>query len=95
MLVTQAIIGHHAVVRRVAMMDQFCTGLNTLGVLEEIRNLPSEFQKLFVPSLNFKTPSCLRRLLKLPVDGNKKCKDVVDRLLRFVDNSSEEGNTAI
>lgn len=51
--------------------------------------------KLFVPSLNFKTPSYLRRLLKLPVDGNKKCKDVVDRLLRFVDNSSEEGNTAI
>ena len=54
LLVTQAINGHHAFVRRVAMMDQFCTGLNTLGVLQEIRNLPSEFQKLFVPSLDFR-----------------------------------------
>lgn len=94
MLVTQAIIGHHAVVRRVAMMDQFCCGLNTLGVLKEIRKLPSEFQKLFVPSLALKTPSYLRGLLKLPVDGNEKCKKVVDKLLRFVDESSENGKMA-
>ena len=94
MLVTQAIIGHHAVVRRVAMMDQFCCGLNTLGVLQEIRKLPSEFQKLFFPSLALKTPSYLRGLLKLPVDGNEKCKKVVDKLLRFVDESSENGKMA-
>jgi len=94
LLVTQAIIGHHAVVRRVPMMDQFCSGLNTLGVLQEIRDLPTEFQKLFVPSFAFKTPSYLRKLLKLPVDRNEKCKAVVEKLLRFVDNSSEEGNAA-
>lgn len=92
MLVTQAIIGHHAV--QTSGNDGSILHC-TLGVLQEIHNLPSEFQKLFVPSLDFKTPSYLRRLLKLPVDGKKKCKDVVDRLLRFVEKSSEEGNTAI
>lgn len=73
------------------MMDQFAHGLNTNGVLQEIRRLPSEFQELFVPSLALKTPSYLRGLLKLPVGGNEKCQDVVEKLLHFIDETSEEG----
>ena len=57
MLVTQTVIGRHAVIRRVAMMDQFAHGLNALGLLQEIRKLPSQFEELFVPSLALKTPS--------------------------------------
>ena len=66
----QAIIGHYAVVHRIPMMEQFCSGLKTLGVLEKIRKQPLSFQTLFIPVSSERNGAYLRGLLKSKKEGN-------------------------
>ena len=89
-MVIQSIVGHHAVARRLPMLDQFAMGLKTLNVLDEIRSNPQDFKKIFVHSSVTKTPDYVKALLKIPQDG-KKCTDVCNMLIQYIDECLEEG----
>ncbi|CAB3977887.1 Hypothetical predicted protein [Paramuricea clavata] len=46
--IAEAMVSYHVLVKRAVMLDNFAKGLQTLGVLEEIRKNPSQFEEVFL-----------------------------------------------
>ena len=63
--IAEAIVFYHVVVKKAVMLDNFCKGLEVLGVLEEIKKNPSQF-----PS----TTAVLGKLLYQPEVPDLKCR---------------------
>ncbi|XP_028414622.1 G2/M phase-specific E3 ubiquitin-protein ligase-like [Dendronephthya gigantea] len=89
--VVQAIIAHCAVVKNVPMLEQFVSGLKTLGVIDVIRRYPDKFLQHFVHCAKTKTREYLKGLLKLKETGIEASGLAVFNMLqRFVEECSEE-----
>lgn len=46
--IAEAIVLYHDLVKKVAMLDNFAKGLETLGILDEIKKNPRQFEPFFL-----------------------------------------------
>ena len=94
-MIAQDFLTHEAITRRLPVIDQFCSGLESLGFLDMIRQLPSVFEPLFIHTKADITPEGILDLIQfLDVmdSGEDFCAELVKR---FVSDASKEGEVYI
>lgn len=72
------------------MLDNFAKGLATLGVIEEIRKDPHQFEEMFVHYKNSIQASTVLDKVKLVT----KDKTIQGLVTSFINNASHQGNNA-
>lgn len=71
------------------MLDNFAKGLATLGVIEEIRKDPHQFEEMFVHYKNSIQASTVLNKVKLVT----KDKTIQGLVTSFINNASHQGTT--
>lgn len=91
-MVVQCLITHLVVGRRIAMLDQFASGLQTLGFLSAIRTESAVFEELFVSTSKL-TPDAVKSLIRLKpgTSGSDAAMAVLANIHAIVEESDEEG----
>lgn len=91
-MVVQCLIQHLVLSKRVATLDQFSTGLETLGVLNAVRAKPAVFQALFISSTSRITPNTAKQLFRLkPTSGScTAAAAVFNMVTKYIEESSED-----
>ena len=85
--IAEAIVFYHVMIKKAVMLDNFCKGLEVLGVLEEIRKNPSQFESVFIHNEEELTTSAvLAKILYRPEVRELKC-----RFEAFVEDLSKPG----
>ena len=96
-MVVQCLIQHLVLSKRVATLDQFSTGLETLGVLNAVRANPAVFQALFISSTSRITPNTTKQLFRLkPTSGTcTAAAAVFNMVTKYIEESSEGGKYCV
>ena len=85
--IAEAIVFYHVMIKKAVMLNNFCKGLEVLGVLEEIRKNPSQFESVFIHNEEELTTSAvLAKILYPPEVPELKC-----RFEAFVEDLSKPG----
>ena len=86
--IAEAIVFYHVMIKKAVMLDNFCKGLEVLGVLEEIKKNPSQFESVFIHNEEELTTSAvLAKVLYQPEVPKLKC-----RFEAFIQDLSKPGN---
>ena len=86
--IAEAIVFYHVVVKKAVMLDNSCKDLEVLGVLEEIKKNPSQFESVFIHNEEeLTTSSVLANILYRPEVPELKC-----RFEALVRDLSKPGN---
>lgn len=68
-MVVQGLITHLVLSKRIAMLDQFAAGLETLNVLPAVRDKPAIFESLFVASARRISPDSVKKCVQVETFG--------------------------
>ena len=94
----QCLITHLVVGRRIAMLDQFASGLQTLGLLSAVRSNSAVFEEMFVSTTKI-TPEEVKSLIRVKLCGSSNTSDastaVLASIQKFVESSDEEGKNQV
>ncbi len=71
-ILAEAIITYHVLVKQIAMLDNFAKGLDTLGVLNAICMKPYQFEHQFVYYNKVQASTVLKRLKFITEDESIK-----------------------
>ncbi|CAB3988806.1 G2 M phase-specific E3 ubiquitin- ligase-like [Paramuricea clavata] len=84
--IAEAMVSYHVLVKRAVMLDNFAKGLQTLGILEEIRKNPSQFEEVFLHNENAVSASAvLQSIVFKPEDAT-----MYAMLASFINDASEQ-----
>ena len=84
----QIAVFYHVMIKKAVMLDNFCKGLEVLGVLEKIKKNPSQFESVFIHNEEELTTSAvLAEVLYQPEVPKLKC-----RFEAFIQDLSKPGN---
>ena len=83
--------------KRIATLDQFSTGLETLGVLNAIRAKPAVFEALFVSSTSRITPNGVKQIFRLKPTSSTctAAITVFNMVKKYIEESSEDGRSKV
>ena len=82
---------------RVATLDQFPNGLETLGVLNAVRAKPAVFKALFNPSTSRIAPNTAKQLFRLKPTSDSCTAATADFNMdtKYIEESSEDGKYCV
>ncbi len=89
--IAQEFLVHEALLRRQPSIDQLCTGLQSLGLLDVMKRLPTSFEPLFVYHEGGLTAEKLVRYLRFPCELSEEEKATSEMVKRFLSEATEEG----
>ena len=69
------------------MLDNFAKGLQTLGILDEIRKNPSQFQEVFLHSENTVSASAVLQSISFESENTT----MYSMLANFINDASQHG----
>ena len=84
-------IYHEALVRRIAVFTQFCSGLQALNFLEAMRQIPDTFRPLFVYEEVHNVSDIVIGCLSFPTVMSARQEAVGSFLMKYLRDSSELG----
>lgn len=92
-MVVQGLITHLVLSKRIAMLDQFAAGLETLDVLPAVRDKPAIFESLFVASARRISPESVKSVFKLKPSASQctEATTIFNMVKNYIEDSSEEG----
>ena len=82
---------HEALVRRIAVLTQFCSGLQSLNFLEVMRQIPDTFRPLFVYEEAQNASEIVISCLSFPTVMSTRQEAVGSLLRKYLRDSSELG----
>lgn len=86
-------ITHLVVGRRIALLEQFANGLQTLDVLSAVRTNPAAFEELFVSTTKITSDAVKNQIRLKP--GPSGCSNdetaVLDYIKKYIEESNEDG----
>ena len=93
----QCLIQHLVLSKQVATLDQFSTGLGTLGVLNAVRANPAVFEALFISSTSRITPTTAKQLFRLKPTSSTctAAAAVFNMVTKYIEESSEVGKYCV
>jgi F0F1-type ATP synthase delta subunit len=80
-------VSYHVLVKRAVMLDNFAKGLQMLGILDEIRKNPSQFEKVFLHSENTVSASALLESISFVLENTT----MYSMLANFINYASQHG----
>lgn len=96
-MVVQCLIQHLVLNKRIATLDQFSTGLETLGLFNAMRAKPAVFEALFVASPSSITPDAVKKIVRLKPNssGCTAAVTVFSMINKYIEESSEDGKNSV
>lgn len=82
---------HEALVRRIAVFTQLCSGLQALNFLEVMHQIPDTFRPLFVYEEAQNVSDIVISCLSFPTVMSARQEAVASLLRKYLKNSSELG----
>lgn len=82
---------HEALVRRIAVLTQFCSGLQSLNFLEVVRQIPDTFRPLFVYEEAQNVSDIVISCLSFPAVMSAGQEAVGSLLRKYLKDTSELG----
>ncbi|CAB4020787.1 Hypothetical predicted protein, partial [Paramuricea clavata] len=85
--IAEAMVSYHVLVKRAVMLDNFAKGLQTLGILEEIRKNPSQFEEVFLHNENAVSASAVLQSIVFKLEDST----MYAMLASFINDASQQG----